>query len=159
MAETLGLLVGFVPLIREFTAGINKLRNIRKSAENAPAELDALMRELECLGYLMQEANDKAPRIEEAVLQPCQASCDRVVKDLDALIQKLPTAPKIDKKAKVARLFAFRHWKEDVKALQLSIDGAKISLILYVQTCTVLFFLRLLTQTLLECLHTTRRRS
>lgn len=82
----------------------------------------------------MQEAIEKDPCENSAVLQPCQASCDQVIKDLEALVQKLPTESTGSRKPRVLRLLAFRNWKEDVEALQQGIQGAKINLILHVCT-------------------------
>lgn len=64
MAEAFGIAagaVGFVSLLGQITSGINKLRDITSSAEAAPDDMQSVMRELDFLVHVMQEANDKAP--------------------------------------------------------------------------------------------------
>ncbi|KAM5522492.1 hypothetical protein FOXYSP1_16383 [Fusarium oxysporum f. sp. phaseoli] len=137
MAEAFGIAagaVGFVSLLLQITSGINKLRAITNSAEAAPDQIQSVMRELDFLVHVMQEANDKAPSQIDPLLQHCQTSCDQVVRDLDALNKILETGSKCSAKGKVSRILAFRHWKENVEDLRRDIDGAKMNLIMLV-TC------------------------
>ncbi|KAF6518023.1 hypothetical protein HZS61_002101 [Fusarium oxysporum f. sp. conglutinans] len=133
MAEAFGIAagaVGFVSLLVQITSGINKLRAITNSAEAAPDEIQSVMRELDFLVHVMQEANDKAPSQIDPLLQHCQTSCDQVVRDLDALNKILETGSKRNAKGKVSRILAFRHWKENVEDLRRDIQGAKLNLIM-----------------------------
>ncbi|EGU72957.1 hypothetical protein FOXB_16545 [Fusarium oxysporum f. sp. conglutinans Fo5176] len=134
MAEAFGIAagaVGFVSLLVQITSGINKLRAITNSAEAAPDEIQSVMRELDFLVHVMQEANDKAPSQIDPLLQHCQTSCDQVVRDLDALNKILETGSKRNAKGKVSRILAFRHWKENVEDLRRDIQGAKLNLIIF----------------------------
>ncbi|KAI7759836.1 hypothetical protein LZL87_009159 [Fusarium oxysporum] len=137
MAEAFGIAagaVGFVSLLVQITSGINKLRAITNSAEAAPDEIQSVIRELDFLVHVMQEANDKAPSQIDPLLQHCQTSCDQVVRDLDALNKILETGSKRNAKGKVSRILVFRHWKENVEDLRRDIQGAKLNLIITERT-------------------------
>jgi hypothetical protein len=133
MAEVFGIAAGaagFVPLLLQVINGIDTLRDISNRADKAPAELSSLMTELTFLKRLIKEVIYKTPRDDDFVLQLCHASCEHVVRGLEKLKKILPTELEGTGKQKVLKIFAFRHWKEDVEALQRSIQGAKINLIL-----------------------------
>ncbi|KAF5652102.1 nacht and ankyrin domain protein [Fusarium sp. NRRL 25303] len=133
MAEAFGIAagaVGFVSLLGQITSGINKLRDITSSAEAAPDDMQSVMRELDFLVHVMQEANDKAPLRVDPALQHCQTNCAQVVKDLDALNKILEAGSKSNAKGKVSRIVAFRHWKNNVESLRRDIQGAKLNLIM-----------------------------
>ncbi|KAG4269225.1 hypothetical protein FPRO04_12100 [Fusarium proliferatum] len=139
MAEAFGIAagaVGFVSLLVQITSGINKLRAITNSAEGAPVEIQSVMRELDFLVHVMQEANDKAPSKIDPVVQHCQTNCDQVVKDLEDLNKILEAGSKGSARGKVSRIVAFRHWKEKVENLERDIQGAKLNLIM--KSCNVL---------------------
>lgn len=88
------------------------------------------MTELICLKDLLKEVKDKKPRSDAFVLQLCHRSCEHVHQTLEKLKKRLSAQPEGTGKQKVLRVFAFRHWKEDVEALQRSILDAKMNLIL-----------------------------
>jgi hypothetical protein len=121
---------GFVQLLIQIISGINTLRDISARADKAPAELCALMTELICLKDLMEEVKDKRPRNGDSMLQLCHRSCEHVHKSLEKLKKRLSAQPEGTGKQKVLKVFAFRHWKEDVEALQRSILDAKMNLML-----------------------------
>jgi hypothetical protein len=121
---------GFVPLLIQIISSINTLRDINAHADKTPAELCSLMSELICLKDLMKQVTDKKPRSDDFVLQQCHKSCEHVHKSLEKLKKKLSAQPERTGKQKVLKVFAFRHWKEDVEALQRSILDAKMNLML-----------------------------
>ena len=133
MAEVFGIAAGaagFVSLLVQIIGGIDTLRDISNRAVKAPAELSSLMNELICLQRLMKEVIDKPPHKDDCVLQMCHATCEDVVRGLEKLKKRLPSKSEGMAKQKVLKIFALRHWKEDVEVLQRSIQGAKINLIL-----------------------------
>jgi hypothetical protein len=121
---------GFIPLLIQIINGIDTLRDITNRADKAPVEVSSVMNELTCLQRLIQEIADRTPRNNDFLLKMCHASCEDVVRGLEKLKKKLPAESEGRGKQKVLKIFAFRHWKEDVEALQRSIQGAKINLIL-----------------------------
>jgi hypothetical protein len=130
MAEILSITTGapgFVSLLIQIISAIDTLRDISARADKAPAELCSLMTELICLKDLMEEVKDKRPRSGDSVLQLCHRSCEHVHKSLEKLKKRLSAQTG---KQKVLKVFAFRHWKEDVEALQRSILDAKMDLML-----------------------------
>lgn len=133
MAEVLGIVAGaagFVSLIIQVISGIDTLRDISNRANEAPAELDSLVAELECLKYLMEKIRDEAVHNDDLMLQLCRESCKNVVTGLEKLHKKVPTESEGRGQQRVLKIFTYRHWKEDVEALQQSIQGAKINLLL-----------------------------
>jgi hypothetical protein len=133
MAEVFGIAAGaagFVSLLIQVVSGIDTLRDISYRAHEAPAELQSLLTELECLKYLMEKVKDQAVHDDDLVLQLCHESCKHVVAGLEKLQKKAPTVSEGRGKQRVLKIFTFRHWKEDVEVLQQSIQGAKINLIL-----------------------------
>ena len=133
MAEVFGIaagVAGFVSLLIQVISGIDTLRDISHRVDKAPAELASLMIELTCLKCLVEELIGKASRNDDFVLQVCHASCEQVVRCLEKLKKKVPSESKGTGQQKLLKMFAFRHWKEDVEVLQRSIQGAKINLIL-----------------------------
>jgi hypothetical protein len=133
MAEVFGIAAGaagFFPLLLQIINGIDTLRDISNRADKAPAELSSLTIELTYLKRLIEEVIDNTPCNGDFVLQLCLASCEHVVRGLEKLKRTLPTESEGTAKRKVLNIFTFRHWKEDVEALQQSIQGAKINLIL-----------------------------
>jgi hypothetical protein len=130
MAEILSITTGapgFVSLLIQIISAIDTLRDISARADKAPAELCSLMTELICLKDLMEEVKDKRPRSGDSVLQLCHRRCEHVHKSLEKLKKRLSAQTR---KQKVLKVFAFRHWKEDVEALQRSILDAKMDLML-----------------------------
>jgi hypothetical protein len=133
MAEIFGIAAsaaGFVSLLIQIINGIDTLRDISNRADKAPAELASLMTELTFLRRLMEEVIDKAPCNDDFVVQLCHASCEHVVSGLKRLKKRVPAESEGAGKQKVLKIFAFRHWKEDVEVLQRSIQDAKTNLIL-----------------------------
>jgi hypothetical protein len=133
MAEVFGIAAGtagFLSLLIQIINGIDTLRDISNRADKAPAELSSLTIELTHLKHLINEVIDKKLCNDDSVLQLCHASCEDVVRGVEKLKKRLPTESEGTGKQKVLKIFAFRHWKEDVEALQRSIQGAKINLIL-----------------------------
>jgi hypothetical protein len=133
MAEVFGIaagVAGFGSVLIQVISGIDTLRDISSRADKAPAELASLTIELTCLKRLMEEVRDKALCNDDFLLQLCHASCEHVVRSLEKLMKRVPTESEGTGKQKVLKIFAFRHWKEDVEDLQRSIQGAKINLIL-----------------------------
>ncbi|KAK1976778.1 hypothetical protein LZ30DRAFT_602800 [Colletotrichum cereale] len=119
---------GFVSLLIQITSGINKLRDILKNAEQAPAELEQLLRELMFLQHLMDGAKGLS---HDPALEHCEASCGLFVHGLERLIQKLPMDSEKGKGPNMVKtLLVFRHWKKDVEDLLRNIQAAKINLIL-----------------------------
>ena len=128
MAEALGIAAGaagFVSLLIPIISGIDTLRDIIKRAGKAPAELSSLMLELTCLEHIVDVVKDKIPRIDDNMLQLCNANFEDIVEGLEKLKKKLPAESEGMGKQKVLRIFALRHWKEDVEALQQTIQRAK----------------------------------
>ncbi|EXF73448.1 hypothetical protein CFIO01_09569 [Colletotrichum fioriniae PJ7] len=133
MAELFGVaagVAGFVSLSVQIGEGVNKLRTIRDSAGKAATDISNLIRELDLLAYVMQDVIACASSRNDSVIQHCQADCDQVVRDLKSLIAKLPPTSRSTTKANALKFIAFRDWTETVTALQRSIQGAKINLIL-----------------------------
>ncbi|KAK1690581.1 hypothetical protein BDP55DRAFT_544498 [Colletotrichum godetiae] len=121
---------GFVSLSVQIGEGVSKLRAIRDSAGKAATNTSTLIRELDLLTHVMQDVITHASSLNDSVIQHCQADCDQVVRDMKSLITKIPRTSKSATKASALKLLAFRDWKENVEALQRSIQGAKINLIL-----------------------------
>ena len=133
MAEILSVAAGaagFVSLLLQVISGIDTLRDISNRADKAPAELAFLVSELTWLKRLMEETRDKTLRDDDLVLQLCHASCEDVVRGIEKLRKRVPTESEGTGKKRVMKLFAFRHWKEDMDVLQRNIQGAKINLML-----------------------------
>lgn len=133
MAEIFGITAGaagFVPILIQIISSIDTLRDISARADKAPAELCSLMTELICLKDLLKEVKDKKPRSDAFMLQLCHRSCEHVHQTLEKLKKRLSAQPEGTGKQKVLRVFAFRHWKEDVETLQRSILDAKVNLML-----------------------------
>ncbi|KAK2018716.1 ankyrin [Colletotrichum eremochloae] len=119
---------GFVSLLIQIASGINKLRDILKNAEQAPAELEQLLRELVFLQHLMEGAKGLS---RDPAFEHCEASCGLFVQGLERLYQKLLVdSEKVKGPKMVKTLLAFRHWKKDVEDLLRNIQAAKINLIL-----------------------------
>jgi hypothetical protein len=133
MAEIFGIAAGaagFVPLLIQIISSIDTLRDINARVDKAPAELCSLMNDLICLKGLMKEVTEKRPRSDDFMLQLCYNSCEHVHKSLEKLKKRLSAQPEGTGKQKVLKVFAFRHWKEDIEALQRSILDAKMNLVL-----------------------------
>lgn len=133
MAEAFGIAAGaagFVSLLMAVISGIETLRDISNRADEAPAELASLLNELTCLTSLMKEIRAKALHNHDSVLQLCHESCEDVVRGLEKLQKRVPTELGGTRKRRGLKTFTFWRWKEDVKVLQRSIQGAKINLIL-----------------------------
>lgn len=133
MAEVFGIAAGaagFVSLLIQVVSGIDTLCDISNRAHEAPAELQSLLTELECLKYLMEKVKDQVVRDDDIVLQLCHESCKNVVTGLGKLQKKVLAVSEGRGKQRVLKIFAFRHWKEDVEVLHWRIQGAKINLIL-----------------------------
>jgi hypothetical protein len=140
MAEGLSVVTspgGFVYLLRQVIVGVDTLRDIRSRARKAPAELSSLTDELACLRLLLEEIKDKTVFGNDPLLRLCHGSCEHVVGGLEKLRRRLPAEQERSGKQKVLEIFAFRHWKEDVEALQQSIREAKTYLIMYVYTLDI----------------------
>ncbi|KAK1999868.1 ankyrin [Colletotrichum falcatum] len=121
---------GFVSLLIQIGSGINKLRDILKNAEQAPAELKQLLRELVFLQHLMEGAKGMS---RDPAFEHCEASCSLFVQGLERLYRKLLVDSEKAKGPKMVKtLLAFRHWKKDVEDLLRDIQAAKINLILFV---------------------------
>ncbi|KDN67256.1 hypothetical protein CSUB01_10268 [Colletotrichum sublineola] len=119
---------GFVSLLIQIASGINKLRDILKNAEQAPAELEQLLRELVFLQHLMEGAKGLS---RDPAFEHCEASCGLFVQGLERLYQKLLIdSEKVKGPKMVKTVLAFRHWKKDVEELFRNIQAAKINLIL-----------------------------
>ncbi|KAK1594612.1 uncharacterized protein LY79DRAFT_134485 [Colletotrichum navitas] len=119
---------GFVSLLIQIASGINKLRDILKNAEQAPAELKQLLKELEFLQRLMDSAKGLS---RDPSFEHCEATCGLLVQGLEKLYQKLlMDSEKVKGPKMVKTLLAFRHWKKDVDDLLRNIQAAKINLIL-----------------------------
>ncbi|KAK7460241.1 hypothetical protein Landi51_00489 [Colletotrichum acutatum] len=132
MAELFGVaagVAGFMSLLVQISEGVSKLRIIRDCAGKAAADISTLIRELDLLTHVMQDVIVHASDRDDSVLQHCQADCDQVVRELKSLIARIPP-PSRSTKANALKLLAFRDWIEHVTALQRSIQGAKINLIL-----------------------------
>jgi hypothetical protein len=130
MAEVFGIAAGaagFCSLLIQIINGIDTLRDISNRADKAPAELSSLTIELTYLKHLIEEVVDKKPCNDDFVLQLCHASCEHVVRGLEKLKKRLPTESEGTGKQKVLKIFTFRHWKEDVEALQRSIRAPKLT--------------------------------
>lgn len=133
MADPLSItasVAGILSLLVQITCGIDKLQDIRKRIKTASAELDCLLRQLDFLVYIMQQVNSTTPR-EDFAFQHCQQSCAQVNQNLEKLIQTVEQHPKGGRR-QVLRYWAFRHWKQDIEALHVSIQAAKTNLILCV---------------------------
>jgi hypothetical protein len=133
MAEILSITTGapgFVSLLIQIISAIDTLRDISARADKAPAELCSLMNELICLKDLMKAVTDKRPRSGDSMLQLCHRSCEHVHKSLEKLMKRLSAQLEGTGKQRVLKVFAFRHWKEDVEALQRGILDAKMNLML-----------------------------
>ncbi|KAL2878740.1 hypothetical protein SGCOL_005965 [Colletotrichum sp. CLE4] len=134
MTELFGIwagVAGFVSLSVQIGEGVSKLRAIRDSAGKAATDISTLIRELDLLTHVMQDVTTHASSLNGSVIQHCQADCDQVVRDMKSLITKIPRTSKSATKASALKLLAFRDWKENVEALQRSIQGAKINLIFH----------------------------
>ncbi|EPE36215.1 Ankyrin repeat-containing protein [Glarea lozoyensis ATCC 20868] len=128
MAEVFGVVAGvagIASLIPKLISGIDTLRDVQRSADKAPAELDALADELKVLKRFLEEA----ARNEHFVLEMGNASLGQVISGLEKLKRKF-AAQLEPKKTKMPKIFLFRHWKEDVEALQDSIRTVKLDLII-----------------------------
>ncbi|EFQ25667.1 uncharacterized protein GLRG_00811 [Colletotrichum graminicola M1.001] len=119
---------GFVSLLIQIASGINKLRDILKNAEQAPAELEQLLSDLVFLQHLMEGAKGLS---RDPALEHCEATCSLLVQGLERLYQKLlMDCEKVKGPKMMKTLLAFRHWKKDVEDLLRNIQAAKINLIL-----------------------------
>ncbi|KAK1701949.1 hypothetical protein BDP67DRAFT_453807 [Colletotrichum lupini] len=133
MAEFFGVaagVAGFVSLMVQIGEGVSKLRAIHDNAGKAATDISTLIRELDLLTHVMQDIIVHASNRNDSVVQHCQADCDQVVRDLKSLIAKIPPTSKSTVKANALKFLAFRDWNENVMALQRSIQGAKINMIL-----------------------------
>ncbi|KAK0379644.1 hypothetical protein CLIM01_02971 [Colletotrichum limetticola] len=110
--------------------GASKLRAIHDNAGKAATDISTLIRELDLLTYVMQDIIAHASNRNDSVVQHCQADCDQVVRDLKSLIAKIPPTSRSTVKANALKFLSFRDWNENVMALQRSIQGAKINMIL-----------------------------
>ncbi len=123
---------GFGSLLSQVISGIRALHGIKNRADKAPAELASLISELTTLQRLMEDVRDKIlpSRCNDSLFQQCHESCEHVVRGLEKLKKRVPTESEATEKQKVLKIFAFRHWKEDVESLRRHIQDAKTNLIL-----------------------------
>ena len=92
MAEALGVaagVAGFVSLLGQFVGAANTLREIRTYADKAPADLDAVVKDLEFLVGIMSSVAGRSHQQQDAFLQHCKTSCDRVADHLRQLEEKI----------------------------------------------------------------------
>ncbi|TVY80659.1 hypothetical protein LSUE1_G007086 [Lachnellula suecica] len=133
MAEIFGIaagVAGFVSLLTQIISGIDTLREINAHANKAPAELSALLSELTVLKSLIDEVINRAPPNDDWYLQLCRSSIETVVIGLEKLKKRMNAWNQGTRKLKARKIFAFRHWKEDVEVLQRDIQVVKLDLLL-----------------------------
>ena len=138
MAEAFGIaagVAGFASLLGQFVSATNTLREIRSYAGKAPADLDAVVKDLESLVGIMSSVTGRSPQEQDAFLQHCKTSCDRVADQLRQLQEK--TSPLREahqrgkKREKLRILFEMRDWREDIGNLQRNLEKAKTECLLY----------------------------
>ena len=131
MAEVFGVIsgaAGLVSLVVEIAKGIETLRDARRRAHGAPAELESLEQELEFLTIVMPQVIRNAPSSDSVIIQHCERSCGEVVKNLEPLKKMLLESSRAEGPKRIIKILSFRHWKEHVDVLHRSIQGAKINL-------------------------------
>lgn len=135
MAEAFGIaagLAGFVSLTLQVSKGLTTLHDIRNSVNKAPEELSLLLSELTFLWNLMQKVSDNKSDDTDFVIKACYESCELVVNGLKELDARLAIEPTENRKQRLRKFLALRHWKEDVEVLHRHISNAKGNFILYV---------------------------
>lgn len=135
MAEAFGVVAGaagLVSLLIQVNSGIDTLRDIRQQAHSAPTEVASITSELQFIAKLMEGVVERGPPSDASIMGHCQSSCTALVAKLDNMKNKFFDTPKKGPK-RLMQQFNFRHWKEDVEALQRCIDTAKLSLVLYAE--------------------------
>lgn len=138
MAEAFGIaagVAGFVSLLGQFVGAANTLREIRKYAGKAPADLEAVVKDLEFLVGIMSSVAGRSYQQQDAFLQHCKTSCDLVADHLRQLEEKISplrgAQQRSKKREKLRILFEMRDWREDIGNLQRSLEKAKTECLLY----------------------------
>ena len=137
MAEAFGVaagVAGFVSLLGQFVGAANTLREIRRYAGQAPADLDDVVKDLEFLVGIMSSVAGRSHQQQDAFLQHCKTSCDRVadhLRQLEEKISPLRGAQQRGKREKLRILFEMRDWRDDIGNLQRSLEKAKTECLLY----------------------------
>ena len=138
MAEAFGIaagVAGFVSLLGQFVGAANTLREIRRYAGKAPDDLDAVVKDLEFLVGIMSSVAGRSHQQQDAFLQHCKTSCDRVADHLRQLEEKISplrgAQQRGKKREKLRILFEMRDWREDIGNLQRSLEKAKTECLLY----------------------------
>ena len=138
MAEAFGIaagVAGFVSLLGQFVGAANTLREIRRYAGQAPADLDDVVKDLEFLVGIMSSVAGRSHQQQDAFLQHCKTSCDRVADHLRQLEEKISplrgAQQRGKKREKLRILFEMRDWREDIGNLQRSLEKAKTECLLY----------------------------
>ncbi|KAI5456369.1 hypothetical protein BGZ63DRAFT_496357 [Mariannaea sp. PMI_226] len=138
MAEAFGIITGAVSLVSfivDLHAGIHTLREIRRHAKEAQADLNFLELEVERLGRLLSQVDTTAPCVDDIVfqelIQQCRLSCSEVVQNLTKLDEKLKERLKKTTKQKlVPKVIAFRNWKDDLEDLKRNLQRARDDLLM-----------------------------
>ncbi|KAG9254348.1 uncharacterized protein F5Z01DRAFT_723527 [Emericellopsis atlantica] len=132
MAEVAGLVLGIVPLLVQTITYIDRYKDIRNSALEAPAEVSSLLAELDLISYIVGRAKEGLPQAnacDEFLLRHCTDSLSQLMKDLGVLNAKLQDRGQ-SKFRNPVKVLTFRHWRPEAQKLRESIQLAKIDLFL-----------------------------